>query len=1098
MNAVSFARYAPGKFLILTLLILLSLGCQDDGTLNPFEPTPLPDAFLNSLSATPTMLGLGGREAVLTAFVVDVDGNPVSGVEVNFLSDLGEVEANAVTDTNGIATTLYRSGGEKGTATITAAIGSFELTTSILIGANELTVDQESALADGQSEIDVSVTVYRVDGLPAPLVPVTFSATAGNIPMSAVTDSSGFVRVQMTGPASETDVQAEIQATVETADLGIIEESGDPASGTEVVGTAIVTFRGITLTLSSRDGELVASGFDSTDVYCLVTETVSSVPVMSLDVSFGTDLGKITSTAKTDPSGVATAILVSGIYDGTAHLVSLVATLSDSTEILFTPLKMQPLKATPREVLVGGDQAMISTRILNQNNNPVKGLEVRFETDMGVIPGEAITDSVGRVEVPLTSGDSSGVAAVHAWFGSLSVYTEVDFLEAISEPIRLTEIEFDPDFLVADGMSRAMVRTRLLNESNNPVLKKVVEFSTDLGVIAEWDSTDEEGISEVWLTSIYSEDTVTANVTASHGSLSVASTIQFLPPATRIPNALTFTSDTTTIQVAGVGEQESIVLTAIALDEAGDTVGGGWDVDYEITSGPGGGEYLVWPDSGSGDQVTVPIEGGKSQINLTAGTANGLVSVVASIGSGLHATAYITIDGGPPASAVVGVDSVDNIRFGGGVWLWTASAVVRDVYGNPVRANTPVYISMHADSCGSGTPPEGLQIYGGVSTENITNCSPGLPEPGVAYACITSPHKEWEQFPTFCLEVRSGSNELLGSLFIDRGGADAEPANVVLVDVERYELSVAGVGGSETSQLVFEVRDSQGRPMRPGNPRPVEFEIVASPGGVSLSTAYDTTDALGRVMTSVSAGTSSGVVKVRATSEGVYSDVVNLAIHGGPPDPAHFSLAAEKVNIAGRLLFGIEDAITAFAFDQYGNPVTPGTAIYFSSNFAGIEGAAITDSLGRASVKLISAAPIPGCADAGLVRVTAQTVDGSNGTIDATTDVLFSGATTISASPSTFAVDNGSYTDIVITVSDDCGNPLVQATMIQVTASGGTLVGNTLVILPDTRSTGATQVWVRLSDNNSIDTEPPEGASVEVSVVSPNGDAGLIIFGTID
>lgn len=1096
MSTIGTGRLLLPKTLLLSLLVLFWIGCQDEGSIAPFEPTPLPAAFLNSLAANPTMLGLGGREAELTAFVVDTDGNPAAGVEVRFRTDLGSVGASAVTDSTGIAKVLFQSGSEKGTATVVASIGSFELTTSILIGANELTVNKTSALADGRSQVDVSVTVYKVDGRPAALVPITFSATTGVIPAQAVTDSSGFVRVQLVGPASKTDLQAEISATVEGADIGITEETGNPDAN-QVVGVALVTFRGITLTLTSDDGKLVASGFDSTVVRCLVAETVSRVPVQGLDVSFGTDLGSIESPARTGQNGVAAADLVSGIYAGFAHLTAFVETLTDSTVVEFTPLKLEPLKATPRSVLVGGNSSTISTRILNQSNNPVKGLEVRFETDMGVIPGKATTDTMGQVAVALTSSDTAGVATVHAWFGSLSVYTEVEFRLAVAEPIRLTDIVITPSQLVADGISQAMVSTRLLNQSNNPVVGRIVEFATDLGVIAEWDSTDEQGIAEVWLTSVYSEDTVTAHVTASHGSLSVADSIHFLPPATTVPNSLILSPDTTSIQVAGLGGMESIVLTAIAFDAAGDTVMGNWDVTYRITSGPSGGEYLAWPDSGQGAEVTVPITNGRSRITLTAGVISGLVNVQASIGT-IKAASQVTIDGGPPASAVIGVDSIDNIRFGGGIWLWTVNCIVRDAYGNPVRANTPVYMSLHADSCGTGIPPEDLQIYGGVSTENITNCSPGLPEPGLAYACLAAPHDQWEYFPSFSIEVRSGTNQLLDCLFIDRGGSDDEPANVVLVHVERTNLSVAGVGGNETSQITFEVRDGQGRPLRAGNHRDVTFQLVSAPAGAILTKLADETDDFGRVSTSVASGTSSGVVKVRATCEGVYSEVVNLVVSGGPPDAAHFSLAASKVNIAGRLLFGIADPITAFLYDQYGNPVPAGTAVYFTSNFAGIQGSAVTDTVGRATVTLYSAAPIPDCADSGLVEITASTVDGSNNVITAKTKVLFSGPTAISALPSTFAVPNGGYQDLLIYVSDDCGNPLVETSMIQITSSGGTLVGNTLVMMPDTRSKGATQVWVRLSDANSVDTEAPEGSSITVQVTSPNGDASLVIFGTID
>ncbi|MFH1679178.1 MAG: invasin domain 3-containing protein [Candidatus Eisenbacteria bacterium] len=1094
MNGLVGRLSALLGILLLAGLLLVPAGCENKGSLRPFEPTDLPNAFLYSISADPSMVGLGGRESTITVYVVDSDGKPVGNVEVAFAADLGTIARIAQTDSAGVARAAFQSGSEKGTATVVASIGSFEAQTTILIGANELVVGAASAVADGRTKVTVSAEVYCVDGTPAPKVPVTFTTSAGSIPALAVTDSTGRVQVTLTAPASRTDVQAEIRATVESEDIGAASEGG-----TEVVGVAIVAFRGITLTLGSDDGELVASGFDSTFVRCRVAETVSKVPVKNLEVSFGSDLGSIKASAHTNESGTATAVLVSGIYAGTASIVAFVETLSDSTTVEFTPLSLLPLKATPGAILIGGARSMISTRILNRSNNPVEGLEVRFETDLGVISSGAITDSTGQVVVPLTSGDSAGVATVHAWFGSLSVTKSVLFNTPVEEPLRLTPLAFQPGFLVADGASRAMVSTRLLNESNNPVPGRAVEFSTTLGVVTEEGITGEDGLAFAWLTSADTSDTAVALVTAEHGSLSVSGSITFLPPGTKIPNTLMLSPAAPSVQVAGLEGSESVILTAVAVDEAGDTIDAGWDVGFRILSGPGGGEYLVWPDSGSGSEVTVPISGGRARATLTAGTARGIVSVEARVGAGITARASVAISAGAPASAVIGIDSVTAAYAGGGLWVWTVDVAVRDAYANPVSMGTPVTVMVVSDTCGSGTVPAAMQIDGTVTVGNTPDCSPGVAQPGLAYACLTTTYNDFADFPSFAIEVRSSGVSPIGCLTIDHGGSDAEPASVVLVSVEDSSLAVAGVGGDETSVLTFEVRDEVGRPMRQGNPTPVAFQIVASPGGgVSLSRAADTTNAEGRVSTTVRSGTVSGVVKVRAAAGSAVSSVVNLAIRGGPPDAAHFSIAAEKVNIEGLLRFGIEDDITAFVYDVYGNPVQPGTAVYFTSQFGGILGSAVTDTTGRARSTLYSAAPLPTCAQGGLVPVAARTVDGANQMIQANMNVLFSGATVISASPSSFDVPNGGYVDLLVFVSDACGNPLVEGTFVEVTSSGGLLVGNTQVTLPDTQSLGYTQFWVRLTDSYSDETNPAVGATITVEVNSKNGDAGFVIFGTID
>ena len=994
MKTITTKRRNLFEALLLSTLILLWIGCRDEGSIQPFEPTALPTAFLHSLFSDPGLLPMGGRESQLTAYVVDTDGVPVEGVEVSFSSDLGSVVESAVTDENGVARAVYTSGSEKGTATVIASIGSFQLSTTILVGANELIVGSTSVVADGRSKTTVSARVFRKDGEPAKTINVTFTSTAGSIPSVAVTDSSGYVAVQLTAPASRTDLQGEITAMVDAADLGIIDEGGLGES--EVIGVASIIFRGITLSLETAETELEASGRDTTVVRCLVAETVRRVPVKELEVSFGSSLGSITSSVLTDESGIAVATLRSGVVAGICAVSALVDTIQAEADVEFTPLQMLPLTATPRNILTGGKKSEISTSLLNQSNNPVPGMEVRFRTDLGVILASAYTDSMGRVAVNLVSGDSTGVATVSARFGSLSVSTEVTIGEVVSEPLKLTPLDFNPEELTADGVSKSRVITKLLNGSNNPVVAEPVEFATTLGVINASVLTDSQGVAEAWLTSEESLDTAVAYVSASYGSVSVHSEILFLPTVNKVPVSMTVTPSRPTIQVAGLDDLESAVLTAVAYDERGDPIEQGWDITFRIDSGPGMGEYITYPDSGSGAQVTVPIIGGEARTTLVAGTRTGIISVTARTAGDVDASASVGVSAGDPAHAVIGIDSLAGINMEGGLWNWKVTMAITDAHGNPVSAFTPVYVTLHDGYCGSGVLPAGMQITGNVTTENVPDCNTGTPLPGVARACLHSPYRWFEDMPSFAIEVRASADTTLDCLFIDHSSANADPASIVLYSVEDSSLAVSGVGADETSRIIFEVRDDMGQPMRAGNRVPVDFTIQSAPAGVTLSRYTDTTNAEGQVSTTVRSGTAAGVVKLKAVSGGVQSNVVNLAVHGGPPDPEHFSIAASRVNIEGLLRYGLSDTITAYVFDRYSNPVPAGMAVYFTTDFGGIIGSGVTNSIGQATAILYSAAPVPTCEDDGLVHVTATTVDELDEEITAEIDVLFTGTTTIS------------------------------------------------------------------------------------------------------
>jgi len=266
-------------------------------------------------------------------------------------------------------------------------------------------------------------------------------------------------------------------------------------------------------------------------------------------------------------------------------------------------------------------------------------------------------------------------------------------------------------------------------------------------------------------------------------------------------------------------------------------------------------------------------------------------------------------------------------------------------------------------------------------------------------------------------------------------------------------------------------------------------------------------------------------VKVKASIEGlgISSEAISIAIHGGPPDLEHFSVVPQYANIAGWKMYGLEDAITAFVGDQYGNPVPKGTSVYFSTTGGIIEGSATTDVFGRASVTLLSADPLPvftaldpstgyttdvsGYCDFtspkngnGQAIVFAQTVDGLGEHIWTWTPVIFSGCSAIlNVNPLIFDIPNGGSQAFTFSVHDLNGNPLTQGTKISVAASVGSVLGDVDVTIPDTRSASWTSFSFVLFDDEAGESDPANSCVVTISVTSEaNGDASSIIMGTLD
>ena len=337
------------------------------------------------------------------------------------------------------------------------------------------------------------------------------------------------------------------------------------------------------------------------------------------------------------------------------------------------------------------------------------------------------------------------------------------------------------------------------------------------------------------------------------------------------------------------------------------------------------------------------------------------------------------------------------------------------------------------------------------------------------------------------------------------------PSNATIVDVSRTSISIKGAGGEqESSELTYRLQDVNGITLDRFRPTEVFFYLFGPGGGEFISPKSATTDENGLVRTAVNSGTEAGVVQVIARFDpGTGADSISslptpIAIHGGHPDSAHFTVVNSPVNIAG--LVRIREAtVTAIIGDKFSNIVRPGTAVQFQSRYGIIEGSAVTDTSGRASVTHTSANPPPLPEDEGLVTLTAETKNEDGNSIYATTIILWSGRTLLSMVDYTppFIIADGGEATFEFWVRDfENERPLEGGTTIAVTASNGSVSGDVAVVLPDTQSRGAKTTFFTftLRDNAPAEDppEPPIQTSVTILVISPNGDAQIQISGTID
>jgi hypothetical protein len=221
------------------------------------------------LNASPSSVPAGGGTVTLIASVLDINGNRLRNVPINFSTDAGTLSATvATTDANGEARVELTTNRE---TNVTARAGAKSATLKILVN-NPATIAitaNPSSVPPGGGTVALTALVLDSSGNRLANVPVNFSTTAGTLSATqATTDSNGEARVQLTTSENTT-----VTARAGTAS-----------------GTLQITLSGaITLTVSPN------SGTTSTTFNFTVTPAQGAINV---EVSFGdnTDinLGPIT------------------------------------------------------------------------------------------------------------------------------------------------------------------------------------------------------------------------------------------------------------------------------------------------------------------------------------------------------------------------------------------------------------------------------------------------------------------------------------------------------------------------------------------------------------------------------------------------------------------------------------------------------------------------------------------------------------------------------------------------------------------------------------------------------------------------------------
>jgi hypothetical protein len=834
--------------------------------------------------------------------------------------------------------------------------------------------------------------------------------------------------------------------------------------GLENIGVAFTTSHGAVEPFATTDQDGVArttltSAASVEDLVATVTARASSDSVgKSAGDSGNGGLGAHVLLSRTPLSpGVIAAVLPrlrEAAEDPGASLAGAPAT--SSTGIVFdqvsVPMTGITLSVDANPAIIPADgvsqSQVVASLIETTRRIPLEGKNVRFGATAGSISGRAVTDVTGSAVATLTGLTSGTTSGITVFYGNtLTAAATVTF-----SPLTL-EVEPAEPVLLADGASTTSVVARLINQEGNPVGDARIDFSTSLGTISSPIVTDSLGEAAAVLT--VGTTPGTAQITARFSTtLSAEATVTFAAP----PNTAQILLSAVPSSLAADGTSES-TLSATALDPQGDPMPDGTVVTFSVTSGTG---RIVGPSQTTQDGV--------AEATYVAGTSAGSVTIAAQSGSATG-NVTITLRSVGPGEVILSADPA--VVLADGLASTAITAQVNDAFGNPV---------------GAGITVDFTATLGILESASPTDAS------GAATVRLSS---ERNRTGTARVSATVGSAQGV----VDIHFVSESAAHIVVAAVERSQIGVLGSGAPETSTVTFEVEDAHGIPVDSEHAVELQFSVVPPEGGIdaTLFPESATTNERGLAATTVGAGTISGTLEVLARSGGLESRPIRIAIHGDLPDPRHFSISMEKLNIAGLVFDGLRNGVTARVGDVWGNPVPDSTVVWFNAAYGLVQGSAFTDDHGEATVWEVTAGPhplIPG--GDGLVELCAQTISKAGDTITTCGSVLWSGPTIVEIvqPASGFAVPNGESITVTYRVRDANSNPLTGGTVIHLTSNAGDLQGDVDFTLPDTQSQAFTTFHAVLADDNA-GTDQPQSVTVTVSVTSQNGDGAASVTGTL-
>lgn len=926
-----------------------------------------------SLSASTTTLRVSTGAVTLQAEVRDAAGAPVPNLPVTFASGSGRVvlgAPSALTNSAGVATVLMTPSAAGVSAadvvTATASVSGQSVSSSfpvqLVADVASIRMLASASVVTAASPATLTISVKDANGAAAPAGTIlTLSSSFGLTTFDATTvatNASGVATAQVRPVSASSNGADQVVAktTLGGVDVSaaLVLQASAGAGGLPTVTVAlnsstVTAASSITATVTVRDAQgnplsakvvdltTTRSGLAGLSRSSVATDSNGAASVV-LSKTNGGPFGSSELVARATIDGVAYQGAATFTVDGSVPVLSLALTPTGSTLRVSDAVKKQ-LEAT----------------LLGMDGLPASGIRVSFAAASGLVglsAGSVVTDTQGKARITLTPLDASLTAAetlnVSASVGgvqaaqSLAVQLQADTPSVSLEALSATVTAGQP----------ATLRITVRDTSGQPVKAAVVSVSSASSLVSfnqATAATDSSGIATVVAsprsTSSNGADVITARVTVGGVTVTDTAVLQVSSQAsTSAPSLRTSLSSTS------VSSATPVTVTATLIDGAGAAVPG-QVVTFSVVRNLARTNIATALTNASGQAVVV--------LSPTSSTVAGADEVLASAsyaGVSLQSVSGFQIQ-------ATNVSLADFRSETAQLGPYAQTAITLTLTGAAVGSPVNVSVSSACVALGKATLSP--------STFTATTSSVTLQYKDNGCGAVQSADK-----------LQASIVGASGSLSLDLPITAPSAASIAFVSASPEVIFVKGSGFTESSTLVFEVRDAAGNILPNRN---VLLKLLTESGGVTMQNASrpatglplqitQKSDASGRVSVLINSGSQPTPVRVSASlvdTPSIATVSSNLSVGVGLPSQLNFSMSQQSLNIEGFDIDGTNNTYTIIAADRSGNPVPVGTSINFVTEGGQVESigrTSLVSGIARTTVNFQSASPRP---DDGRVTVTA-------------------------------------------------------------------------------------------------------------------------------